>query len=104
MSDIIDRRENTANKSAVNSQRFLHRYRAQMQRGGRAGDRRPQASPRSTRREHLDPRPRPDEPTFQHGAGGRREGVHPGNKEFVTGDEIPRPQGGGKGMGSGASR
>ena len=31
------------------------------------------------------------EPVFQHGPGGRREAVHPGNKDFVAGDKIKRP-------------
>jgi uncharacterized protein len=44
------------------------------------------------------------EPTFGHGAGGSRELVHPGNQEYLRGDRIQRPQGGGQGGGgSGAS-
>ena len=44
------------------------------------------------------------EPTFSHGAGGRREVVLPGNREYVAGDEIARPQGGAaQGAGGGAS-
>ena len=41
------------------------------------------------------------EPTFHHAAqGGMRDHVLPGNKEYVAGDEIPRPPGGGGGGGS----
>jgi uncharacterized sporulation protein YeaH/YhbH (DUF444 family) len=40
------------------------------------------------------------EPRFRHGQGGDWEMVHPGNKEFVTGDRIPRPSGGSGGGGS----
>jgi uncharacterized sporulation protein YeaH/YhbH (DUF444 family) len=40
------------------------------------------------------------EPVFHHGQGGTREIVHPGNQEYVKGDRIERPQGGG-GRGSG---
>jgi uncharacterized sporulation protein YeaH/YhbH (DUF444 family) len=43
------------------------------------------------------------EPVFSHGPGGRREIIHPGNKEFVTGDKVPRPTGGG-GSGSGSGQ
>lgn len=44
-----------------------------------------------------------EQPTFGHGKGGQKDTVHPGNKEFVEGDRIPRPpEGGGKG-GKGAS-
>ena len=35
------------------------------------------------------------EPSFRHGPGGRREMVHPGNEEYIRGDRIARPQGGG---------
>jgi len=41
------------------------------------------------------------EPNFSLGQGGMRERVLPGNKEFTTGDRLPRPQGGGAGSGSG---
>jgi len=40
---------------------------------------------------------------FGHGPGGRREAIHPGNKEFTKGDRVPRPQGGG-GSGSGSGQ
>ena len=41
------------------------------------------------------------EPSFGFGRGGDREFVLPGNREFVTGDRIPRPEGsGGRGNGS----
>jgi uncharacterized sporulation protein YeaH/YhbH (DUF444 family) len=44
------------------------------------------------------------EPVFGHGPGGQREMIHPGNKEFVTGDRLPRPRGGrGGGAGGQAS-
>ncbi len=103
MSDVIDRRENPRHKSAVNAQRFLKRYRAQVREAvGRAiaGRRIAEAD-----RDASISIPSRDltEPNFQHGAGGRREVVLPGNKEYVTGDEIARPQGAGKGMGGGAS-
>jgi hypothetical protein len=39
------------------------------------------------------------EPNFRYGPGGDWETVHPGNKEFVRGDKIPRPEGGGNGSG-----
>src|SRR6185312_14761808 len=41
------------------------------------------------------------EPSFRHSRRtGRSEYIVPGNKEYVVGDEIPRPQGGGGGGGS----
>jgi len=104
MSEIIDRRPNGRRKSAVNQQRFIKRYRAQVREAvGRAIA--------SRRIDEVDrdasisiPARDLQEPTFSHGRGGRRVGVLPGNKEFVTGDEIMRPpSGGGRGSGSQAS-
>ena len=43
------------------------------------------------------------EPVFHHGSGGERELVHPGNKEFIAGDRIARPEGGAGGSGGKAS-
>jgi len=43
------------------------------------------------------------EPIFHHGPGGTRDMVHPGNKEFITGDRIERPEGGGGGSGQGSA-
>ena len=43
------------------------------------------------------------QPVFGHGQGGKREAVHPGNSEYVTGDRIKRPDGGGGG-GSGSGQ
>ena len=38
------------------------------------------------------------EPHFHQGHGGKREMVHPGNDQFVSGDKIDRPKGGGGGQ------
>jgi uncharacterized sporulation protein YeaH/YhbH (DUF444 family) len=103
MSEIIDRRENPRHKSAVNAQRFLKRYRAQVREavaraiGGRKIAEADRDASISIPARDL------HEPTFHHGSGGKREVVLPGNKEYVTGDEISRPPGGGRGSGSGAS-
>ena len=42
------------------------------------------------------------EPNFGFGHGGEREFVLPGNREYVAGDKIPRPGGGGSGSGGGS--
>ncbi len=42
------------------------------------------------------------EPTFQHARKGKWEIVHPGNREFIQGDTIPRPPGGNGSGGSGS--
>ncbi|NIB44269.1 YeaH/YhbH family protein [Pseudomaricurvus alkylphenolicus] len=106
MSYIIDRRLNSKNKSTVNRQRFLRRYRKHIQKA---------VSDAVTQRSITDidkgeqisiPSKDISEPVFHHGSGGLGTGVLPGNKEFVSGDKIPRPPGGaggGGGSGSGAS-
>ncbi len=103
MTDVIDRRENPRHKSAVNAQRFLKRYRAQVREAvARAISGRKIAEADRDASVSIPARDL-NEPVFQHGAGGRREVVLPGNQEYVTGDEIQRPPGGGQGQGSGAS-
>ena len=97
MSYVIDRRLNGKNKSTVNRQRFLRRYRDHIKKAVEEA-----VSRRSiTDMEHGEQISIPsrdiDEPVWHHGRGGRQTIVHPGNKEFVTGERIPRPSGGGGG-------
>ena len=97
MSEVIDRRPNGRRKSAVNQQRFLRRYRAQVREAvARAVSGRKIAE---TDRDASISIPARDltEPVFSHGRGGKRDMILPGNKEYVPGDEIARPQGGGGG-------
>jgi uncharacterized sporulation protein YeaH/YhbH (DUF444 family) len=101
MSEIIDRRANGRRKSAGNQQRFLKRYKAQIREAvARAVGQRKIAD---TDRGGNVTIPSRDlgEPSFSLGQGGKRQRILPGNKEFTTGDRIPRPQGGGAGGGSG---
>jgi uncharacterized sporulation protein YeaH/YhbH (DUF444 family) len=101
MSYIIDRRLNGRHKSMVNRQRFLDRYKAQIRES--VADAASKRSITDMERGESVTLPTKDisEPTFHHGKGGARDMVHTGNKEFITGDKIPRPQGGGGGQGSG---
>jgi uncharacterized sporulation protein YeaH/YhbH (DUF444 family) len=100
MSHVIDRRLNGKNKSTVNRQRFLRRYRDHIKKAVEEA-----VSRRSiTDMEHGEQISIPgrdiDEPVLHHGRGGRQTTVHPGNREFTTGETIARPQGGG-GQGAG---
>lgn len=100
MSHVIDRRLNGKNKSTVNRQRFLRRYRDHIKKAVEEA-----VSRRSiTDMEHGEQISIPgrdiDEPVLHHGRGGRQTTVHPGNREFTTGEKIARPQGGG-GQGAG---
>jgi uncharacterized protein len=102
MNLLIDRRLNGRNKSVVNRERFIRRYKAQIREAvTQAIKRRSITDLNGGERVDL-PRKDITDPRFQHGPGGRREGVFPGNREFVTGDRIARPQGG-EGRGSRAS-
>jgi uncharacterized sporulation protein YeaH/YhbH (DUF444 family) len=101
MSHIIDRRLNGKNKSAVNRERFLRRFKAQIKEAvSRAVKGRSITDIESGEKVSI-PVKDISEPVFHHGQGGIREQVHPGNEEFIRGDRIPRPQGGGGGGGGG---
>jgi uncharacterized protein len=100
---VIDRRLSGKNKSIGNRERFLRRYREQIRDAVRkaVGDRSIKDIEQGT--DITLPRRDVSEPVFSHGSGGVRETVHPGNREYIKGDRIPRPQGGGGGGGRGAS-
>jgi hypothetical protein len=101
MVHLIDRRSSSRGRSAVNRERFLRRYKAHVQSAVRklVGERRladiEQGGDVHVSRKDI------AEPSFGFGHGGDREFVLPGNREYVTGDRIPRPQGGGSGAGGG---
>ena len=101
MSYIIDRRLNSKNKSTVNRQRFLRRYKKHIK--DAVEDAVNNRSIKEIEQGGSVTIPRRDisEPIFHHGEGGVRNKVFPGNKEFVVGDQFQRPQGGGGGGGSG---
>ena len=104
MQQIIDRRLAGKNKSIGNRERFLRRHKEQIREAvKRAVDGR---SIRDLAQGEDIKIPKKDisEPVFGHGQGGKREMVHPGNRDHVRGDRIARPQGGqGGGGGSQAS-
>lgn len=103
MSHFIDRRLNGKNKSAVNRGRFIRRYKEQLKRSVTdAVDRRSITDMESGEKVGI-PSKDISEPSFHHGPGGTRDMVHPGNKEFVPGDRIPRPEGGSGGSGDGSA-
>jgi uncharacterized protein len=96
--NIVDRRLNPKGRSHTNRQRFIRLVRENIK----------EAVVRSIKERALGdvdskevvniPRKRIQEPRFHHSSqGGNREHVHPGNKEFVAGDKLPKPDGGGAG-------
>ena len=101
MTFLIDRRSNPKQKSAVNRQRFLRRYREQIKESV-AENLRERGITQDNRGEKISiPGRDTSEPTLRHGKGGRVTHVLPGNEDFTRGDRIPRPQGAGGGSGAG---
>ncbi|ELM3657778.1 YeaH/YhbH family protein [Edwardsiella piscicida] len=101
MAYFIDRRLNGKNKSAVNRQRFLRRYKSQIKQSVADAIHRRSVSDVESGESVTIPRDDISEPLFQQGSGGERHRVHPGNDHFVPHDHIERQQGGGAGGGSG---
>lgn len=97
MSYFIDRRSNARNKSAVNRQRFIRRYRSHIKRAVEDAVNRRSITDMERGEEVSIPTRDISEPVFQHGQGGKRRVINPGNKEFVEGDRMRRPSGGGGG-------
>lgn len=100
--NIIDRRLNPGGKSLPNRQRFLRRVRGLLREAVRTA-----STTRKIRELEEDglviiPAAGIEEPSFHLGHGGDRSVVFPGNKEFMEGDKIKRPEGGGANGGAGS--
>lgn len=95
MSRIVDKRPNGRHKSAPNRQRFMRRFKKQIQEAVRQA-----ISKRSIREieeageKVIIPAKDISEPNFGYGEGGNRNIVLPGNKTFIPGDTIRRPPAG----------
>ncbi|HTS51979.1 MAG TPA: YeaH/YhbH family protein [Burkholderiales bacterium] len=103
MNYLIDRRLNGRNKSAVNRERFIRRYKEHIRRSVKGMIAERSITDMAKGGDVKVPAKDISEPGFRYGAGGDWESVHPGNKEFVRGDKIPRPEGGGGGGGGNQS-
>ncbi|NND61011.1 MAG: YeaH/YhbH family protein [Gammaproteobacteria bacterium] len=103
MSHLIDRRLDGRNKSAANRQRFLRRFKKQLRKAVADASASRSITDMDRGEQVTIPKDDISEPVFHHGQGGAREIIHPGNKEFITGDRVPRPQGGQGGSGGEAS-
>ncbi len=101
MTFLIDRRSNPRQKSAVNRQRFLQRYRERIKESVAENLRGRQIAQDGKGEKISIPARDTSEPVFRHGPGGRTTHVVPGNEEFTRGDRIPRPKGAGSGSGPG---
>lgn len=104
MGYFIDRRLNGKNKSMVNRQRFLRRYKAQIKQSiADAINKRSVTDVESGGTVSI-PVDDINEPTFHQGRGGLRHRVHSGNDHFVPNDRLQRSQNDGGGNSSNASK
>ncbi|MGI9249124.1 MAG: YeaH/YhbH family protein [Woeseiaceae bacterium] len=97
---IIDRRQQGKQKSAVNRQRFLKRFRKHIKEAVTDAVNKRSITDMERGEEISIPKKDVSEPIFRQGKGGKQRRVLPGNKEFIRGDRIDR-QGGGQGGGGG---
>jgi uncharacterized sporulation protein YeaH/YhbH (DUF444 family) len=98
--NIIDRRRDPGGKSLANRQRFIRRARALVKRAVREASAKRSIKDAGKGGDIVVPSDGVHEPTLRRGSqGGKREYVLPGNKKYVGGDRIPRPdeEGGGGG-------
>lgn len=91
MTQIIDRRLNGKNKSAVNRQRFIRRFKKQIKESVNNAINKRSITDIETGEKISIPARDTKEPSFKHGQGGTREGIHSGNREFLKGDHVGRP-------------
>jgi uncharacterized sporulation protein YeaH/YhbH (DUF444 family) len=100
---IIDRRLNPGGKSLANRQRFMRRARALVRKAVRESSSHRSIKDAGKGGEVSVPSNSVHEPVLRRGSqGGNRDYVLPGNKKYIEGDTIARPEGGG-GSGSKAS-
>ncbi len=100
---VIDRRKNAKGKSTVNRQRYFRRVKEQVREAVKETIRKgyiKDVDTENNKKVKIKGKSL-KQPHFTHNQnGGTQQRVYPGNKEFVQGDRIKRPEGGGGGGGS----
>ena len=98
---IIDRRLNNKGKSTVNRQKLIRRVKGQVKEAVRQviSDGNIKDILSDSGKKINVPVKDLNEHHFHHGSGGMTDGVHPGNKDFDTGDRMKRPPSGDGGDG-----
>jgi uncharacterized sporulation protein YeaH/YhbH (DUF444 family) len=94
MANFIDRRLNGKNKSTLNRQRFIKRYKKQIKEAVSDAINKRSVTDSSTGEKISIPQRDISEPTFHQGKGGNRQQIHPGNDQFSTGDKVERSKNG----------
>ena len=100
---IVDRRFDAKNKSAVNRQRFLRRFRGQVRDAVREAIEKRGIRDIDSGEKIRIPGRDIAEPQFHHGRAGVWRRVNAGNDRFSTGDAVERPPQGAGGGGRGGS-
>ena len=101
--NIIDRRRDPGGKSLANRQRFIRRARALVRRAVREASGNRSIKDIDKGGDIVVPADGVREPVLRRGRqGGKREYVLPGNKKYVRGDGIQRPDDEGGGGGASA--
>lgn len=95
MAHLIDRRLQGKNKSAINRERFIRRYKGQIKDAVTRAVKGRSITDIENGEKISIPVKDITEPNFGHTHGGVWETVQPGNQEYLKGDQVKRPQGGG---------
>ncbi|MDG1752606.1 MAG: YeaH/YhbH family protein [Thalassotalea sp.] len=102
MANFIDRRLNSKNKSTVNRQRFIRRYKSQIKKSVEQAVNKRGVTDIDSGENITITKKDLSEPVFHQGQGGIKDRVHPGNDQYSAGDQIKRPpQQSGQGSGQG---
>jgi uncharacterized sporulation protein YeaH/YhbH (DUF444 family) len=92
---LIDRRLQGKNKSAINRERFLRRYKGQIKDAVTRAVKGRSITDIENGEKVSIPVKDINEPNFGHAHGGVWETVRPGNQDYLKGDQVQRPKGGG---------
>ena len=95
MAHLIDRRLQGKNKSAINRERFLRRYKGQIKDAVQRAIKGRSITEVEKGEKVSIPVKDIGEPSFGHAHGGIWEVVRPGNEQYQKGDQVQRPKGGG---------